>query len=84
MTRIAASQGKPAVYSGFAKTQQYCLANVEVKWDVVTDSGTQLSVTPRIDAVFVEVPKKVHSWAHSPDEVIQLLRQAEATSQSIE
>jgi hypothetical protein len=84
MSKIAASPGKPAVYAGVAKKEQYCLANVEVKWDVLTDSGTQLSFTPRSDAVFLEVPDKVHSWAHSPDEVIQLLRQAEATNQSIE
>jgi hypothetical protein len=84
MSRIAASPGKPAIYAGFAIKDHYCLANVEVKWDVLTDSGTQLSFTPRSDAVFVEVPDKVHSWAQSPDEVIQLLRQAEATKQSIE
>jgi hypothetical protein len=84
MSRIAASPEKPAVYNGFAKSDQYCLANVEVKWDLVTDSGTQLSFTPRSDAVFVEIPDKVHTWAHSPNEVMQLLRQAEAMDRSTE
>jgi hypothetical protein len=79
MSNIAASPKKPAVYAGFSIKDQYCLANVEVKWDVLTDSGTLLSFTPRRDAVFVEVPDKVHCWAHSLDEVIRLLRQAEAT-----
>jgi hypothetical protein len=81
MSKIAASPEKPAVYSGWAIKNHYCLANVEVKWDVSTDSGTQLSFTPRSDAVFVEVPHKVHDWVHSADEVIELLRRAEATTQ---
>jgi hypothetical protein len=84
MSKISASSGKPAVYTGIAIKDQYCLANIEVKWDALTDSGTQISSTPRSDAVFVEVPNTVHRWAHSPDEVIQLLRRADATNQSIE
>jgi hypothetical protein len=75
MNQIAASPGKPAVYTGVAWNSQYCLANVEIKWDSLTDSGKQLSSTPRTDAVFVEIPGKVHTWAHSPNEVMQLLRQ---------
>jgi hypothetical protein len=84
MSAIAASPGKPAVYLGVAKQNQYCLANVEVKWNLLTDSGAQLTATPRSDAVFVEVPDKVHTWARSPNEVMQLLRHAEATKQSKE
>jgi hypothetical protein len=75
MAAIAASPDKPAVYAGVAWRRQYCLANVEMQWDPVTDSGTQISSTPRSDAVFVEVPGKVHTWATSADEVMQLLRQ---------
>jgi hypothetical protein len=76
MTAIAASPpGKPAVYSGVAWHRQYCLANVEVQWDPVTDSGNLISSIPRSDAVFVEVPGRVHTWARSADEVMQLLRQ---------
>jgi hypothetical protein len=74
-TIAAAPPGQPAVYSGVAWRRQYCLANVEVNWDPVTDSGSQLSTVPRSDAVFVEVPGKVHTWARSADEVMQLLRQ---------
>ena len=40
--KIAASPGKPTVYSKLAWHSQYCLANVEVKWDQVTDSGTNV------------------------------------------
>jgi hypothetical protein len=72
--KIAASPGKPTIYTGVAWHSQYCLANVEVKWDPVTDSGTQMSSIPRNDAVFVEMPSKVHTWAHSSNEVMQLLR----------
>ena len=76
MAAIAASPpGKPAVYSGVAWQRQYCLANVEVTWDPVTDSGSQISTHPRSDAVFVEVPGRVHTWARNADEVMQLLRQ---------
>jgi hypothetical protein len=75
MTDIAASPGKPAIYYGVAWHSEYCLANVEVQWDPLSGSGTQTSSTPRSDAVFVEMPGKVHAWAHSPDEVVQLLRQ---------
>ena len=82
MSKIAASPDKPAVYSGVAIKNQYCLANVEIQWDELTDSGTQLSTTPRSDAVFVEVPNKVHRWVQSADEVIELLRRAEAMTQS--
>ena len=60
---------------GVAWRSEYVLANVEVKWDPLTGSGTQTSSTPRSDAVFVEMPGKVHTWARSPDEVMQLLRQ---------
>jgi hypothetical protein len=75
MAEIAASPGKPAVYAGVAGRRQYCLANVEVQWDPVTDSGNLVSSIPRSDAVFVEVPGRVHTWARSADEVMQLLRQ---------
>ena len=75
MTQIAASPDKPAVYTGVAWNSQYCLANVEVTWNTTTDSGTLTSSTPRTDAVFVEIPGKIHCWARSPSEVIQLLRQ---------
>jgi hypothetical protein len=75
LANIAASPGKPAIYYGVAWRSEYCLANVEVKWDPMTGSGTQTSFTPRSDAVFVEIPGKVHTWARSPDEVMQLLRQ---------
>jgi hypothetical protein len=75
MAAIAASPEKPAVYAGVAWQRQYCLANVEVQWDPVTDSGQQISSIPRSDAVFVEVPGKVHKWARSADEVMQLLRE---------
>ena len=75
MAAIAASPGKPAIYSGVAWQRQYCLGNVEVQWDPVTDSGNQLSSVPRSDAVFVEVPGRVHTWAHSADEVMRLLRE---------
>jgi hypothetical protein len=62
-------------YIGFASKREYCLANVEVKWDPMTNSGSQVSSTPRTDAVFVEVPGKVHSWARSSSEIMQLLKQ---------
>jgi hypothetical protein len=75
MNEIAASPDKPAVYTGVAWHSTYCLANVEIKWDPLTDSGIQISSTPRSDAVFVELPDKVHTWANSPNEVMQLLRQ---------
>jgi hypothetical protein len=75
MDAIAASPEKPAVYTGIAWNSQYCLANVEVKWDPVSDTGAQVSSTPRTDAVFVEIPGKVHTWARSPNEVMQLLRE---------
>jgi hypothetical protein len=74
MDQIAASPGKPSIYMGVAWHSVYCLANVEVKWDLSTNSGTQVSSTPRNDAVFVEMPGKVHQWAHTPDEVMQLIR----------
>jgi hypothetical protein len=63
MAEIAASPGKPAVYSGVAWQRQYCLANVEVQWDPMSDSGNLISSSPRSDAVFVEVPGRVHTWA---------------------
>jgi hypothetical protein len=75
MSQIAASPGKPAVYVGTAWHSKYCLANVEIKWDPLTDSGTQMSTTPRNGEVFVEVPGKVHTWTRSLNEVMQLLRQ---------
>ena len=75
MSQIAASPGKPAMYMGVAWRSEYCLANVEVKWDSLTQSGALVSSTPRTDAVFVEIPGKVHTWAQTPDEVVQLLRQ---------
>ena len=75
MAQIAASPGKPAIYSGFAWRRQYCLANVEVQWDPLSDSGNQISSIPRNDAVFVEVPGRVHTWARSADDVVQLLRE---------
>jgi hypothetical protein len=74
MADIAASPGKPAVYMGVAWRRTYCLANVEVQWDPLTNSGNLVSFAPRSDAVFVEVPGKVHTWVHSADEVMQLLR----------
>ena len=78
MAAIAASPpGKPAVYSGVAWRRQYCLANVEVHWDPATDSGRQISAVPRSDAVFVEVPGRVHAWARSADEVMELLRESD-------
>ena len=73
--KIAASPEKPAIYKGVAWHSPYCLANVEIKWDPKTDSGTQMSSIPRSDAVFVEVPNKVHTWVHSPDEAMQLIRE---------
>jgi hypothetical protein len=82
MSKIAASPDKPAVFAGLAIKNQYCLANVEIKWDTVTDSGNQVTFTPRRDAVFVEVPDKVHGWVRSADEVIELLQRAERPTQS--
>ena len=82
MSKIAASPDKPAVYTGVAIKNQYCLANVELEWDTVTDSGTQISITPRGDAVFVEVPDNVNGWVQSVDEAMELLRRAEGTTQS--
>ena len=74
--QIAASPGKPAVFKGFTwRTTYFVLANVEVKWDPLTDSGTPITSTPRSDAIFVEMPGKVHTWAKSPSEVMQLIRQ---------
>jgi hypothetical protein len=75
MDAIAASPEKPAVYMGMAWDSQYCLANVEVKWDPMTGTGSQVSSTPRNDAVFVEMPGKVHTWVQSPNEVMRLLRE---------
>ena len=75
MSQIAASPGKPAVYAGVAWHSKYCLANVEVKWNPVTDSGKLITSTPRSDEVFVEVPGKVHVWVHSLGEIMQLLRE---------
>jgi hypothetical protein len=77
MAEIAASPGRPAIYVGVAGHRQYCLANVEVQWDPLTESGTQTSSTPRSDAVFVEIPGKVHTWARSSNDVMQLLRQSD-------
>jgi hypothetical protein len=74
MDQIAASPDKPAIYTGVAWQSVYVLANVEIKWDSLTDSGTLLSSTPRSDAIFLEMPGKVHTWVHSPDEVVRLLR----------
>jgi len=75
MDQIAASPTKPAIYMGFAWRSEYVLANVEINWDTSTNSGHTVSSTPRSDAVFLEIPGKVHTWVHSPDEVMQLLRQ---------
>jgi hypothetical protein len=74
MDQIAASPDKPAVYTGVAWHSQYCLANVEVNWNSTTQSGTLATSTPRSDAVFVEMPGKVHMWAGSADEVMTLIR----------
>jgi hypothetical protein len=76
MNEIAASPGKFDCYKGFVwHTPYYVLANVEIKWDPLTDSGTQMTSIPRSDAIFVEMPGKVHTWAQSPSEVVQLIRQ---------
>jgi hypothetical protein len=80
MAKIADSPEKPAVYYGVAWRSEYCLANVEVKWDPLTGSGSQTTSTPRSDAVFVEMPGKVHTWARSLDEVMQLLRQNDGSA----
>jgi methionine-rich copper-binding protein CopC len=80
MAKIAASPDKPTVYTGITIRNQYCLANIEVEWDTLTNSGTQISLTPRGDAVFVEVPDKINGWVQSADEAIDLLRRAEATT----
>jgi hypothetical protein len=75
ISQIKASPGKPAVYMGVAWHSTYVLANVEMDWDLTTNSGTPPLSPPRSDAIFVEMPGKVHTWAHSPDEVLQLLKQ---------
>ena len=75
LDKIAASPEKPTVYTGVGWHSQYCLSNVEIKWDLKTNSGTLISSIPRSDAVFVEIPSKVHTWAHSPTEVMQLIRE---------
>jgi hypothetical protein len=73
--QIAASPDKPTSYMGWAWHSTYVLANFETDWDPVTNSGTPPKSKPRSDAIFVEMPGKVHTWAHSPDEVMQLIRQ---------
>src|SRR5262245_32307705 len=70
MEQITASPEKPAVYMGFAWHSAYVLANVEIKWDPVTNSGSPPLSAPRSDAIFVEMPGKVHTWVHSPNEVM--------------
>ena len=75
MNDIAASPGKPAVYMGVAWHSTYVLANVEIDWNLSTNSGNPITSNPRSDAIFVEMPGKVHRWAQSPNEVMQLIRQ---------
>jgi hypothetical protein len=75
ISQIAASPDKPAVYYGVAWHSEYCLANVEVKWDTSTGTAIPLSSTPRSGAIFVDMPGKVHTWANSSNEVMRLLRQ---------
>ena len=59
LDKVAASPGKPTVYTGVVWHSQYCLANVEVKWDPVTDSGTHMSSIPRNDAVFAIIRRNI-------------------------
>jgi hypothetical protein len=73
--QIAASPNKPAIYMGIAWHSTYVLANVEIDWNLSTNSGSAPKTNPRSDAIFVEMPGKVHTWVHSPDEVMQLLRE---------
>ena len=75
LSEIAASPDKPAIYMGVAWHSTYVLANVEIDWDLSTNSGHPITSSRRSDAIFVEMPGKVHRWAHSPGEVMQLIRQ---------
>jgi hypothetical protein len=75
MEQIAASPDKPAIYMGVAWHSEYVLANVEINWNSSTLSGHKVTSTPRSDAIFLEMPGKVHTWVHSPDEVMKLLRE---------
>jgi hypothetical protein len=74
ITEIAASPDKPAIYMGVAWHSTYVLANVEIKWNLSTNSGSPITSSPRSGAIFVEMPGKVHTWAQ-PSEVMQLIRQ---------
>jgi hypothetical protein len=75
ISAIAASPEKPAIYMGVAWHSTYVLANVEIKWNLSTNSGAPITSTPRSGAIFVEMPGKVHTWVKSPNEVMQLLRE---------
>ena len=75
VNQIAASPNKPSVYMGRAWHSVYVLANVELDWNLSTNSGTPPKTMPRGDGIFVEMPGKVHTWVHSPDEVMRLLRE---------
>src|SRR5262245_45034150 len=67
---IAASPDKPAIYMGVAWHSTYVLANVEINWNLSTNSGSPITSSPRSDAIFVEMPGKVHRWVQSPNEVM--------------
>jgi hypothetical protein len=79
MTDLAGLQREPSVFLGWAKQNEYYLSNHEIKWDASLGAMTDLSATRRNDAVFVIFPGKAGLWANSPDEVVQVLRQASAT-----
>jgi|1186.fasta_scaffold435594_2 hypothetical protein len=74
ISEIAASPEKPTIYMGVAWHSTYVLANVEIKWNLSTNSGSPITSKPRSGAIFVEMPGKVHTWAQ-PSEVMQLIRQ---------
>ena len=80
MAHITASPYKPYIFVGMTTRDEYCLANVEVKWDSKNATANPLSFVPRADAVYLAVPEKVGSWTRSPSEVIRLLRQASSTN----
>jgi hypothetical protein len=72
---LASSQSEPKIILGVVEQSEYCLSNLEVKWDSTTGSPMPVSFTPRRDAVYVEMPDKTGKWVSSTSEVVRFLRQ---------
>jgi hypothetical protein len=55
--------------------QPFCLSDHDIEWKSDTESPVSRSFSIRTDAVFVVSPGKPGIWAHSPHEVVRLLKQ---------